>query len=90
LTSAAGFGAVGGFFFSQSNKKFLEYKEAVGSDANSLHTTVESYQKIGAAAIGVAVFCAVEFTWQLFKKEKDKHWLRLQSDGQNIGLKANF
>jgi hypothetical protein len=90
MASAIGFSAAGGYLITDSNKKNLEYKTAVGSDANTLHSQIDSNRKTAVAAIGIAIFSAVEFSVQIIKKEKEKHWLSIGSDGQSVGLKAKF
>ena len=90
MASAIGTGVAGLYLIGDSNKKNLEYKTAVGSDANRLHSQIESNRKTAVIALGVAVFSAVEFSVQIFKKEKEKKWLSVGSDGQRVGLKANF
>jgi hypothetical protein len=90
MASAVGSGAAGLFLIMDSNKKSLTYKTAVGSDANTLHSQIESNRKTAVAALGFAVFCTVEFSVQIFKKLNEKHLLRLETNGQGVGLKANF
>lgn len=90
MASAIVFGATGGFLAMESNNKYLEYKTATGSNANSLRSTIELYQKFAPVAFGIAVLCSAEFTFQLYKKGKDKHRLNFETNGQQAKLTANF
>jgi len=90
MASAIGSGAAGLFLIMDSNKKNLAYKTAVGSDANTLHSQIDSNRKTAVVALGFAVFSAVEFSVQIFKKAREKHWLNVGSDGQSVGLKVKL
>ena len=90
MASAIASGAAGVFLIMDSNKKNLAYKTAVGSDANTLHSQIDSNRKTAVAAIGFAVFSAVEFSVQIIKKKNEQHMLSIGSDGQGVGLKATF
>jgi len=88
--SAIAFGAAGGYLVSESNKKYQEYQTAVGSDANTLHSTIESYQKMAPVAFGLAAISAFEFSIQLFKKGNVIKMFSLEANGQQATLKANL
>jgi hypothetical protein len=90
MTTAVAFGAAGGYLMMEANNKYTEYQTATGATASSLHTTIDSYQQIAPVALGVAVFSAIEFTIQISKKGKAKHWLNIGTDGQKASLTAKF
>lgn len=90
MASAIVFGAAGEYLAMESKNKYQEYQTATGSNANSLRTTITLYQKYAPVAFGIAAFSAIEFSFQLFKKSKDKHWLNLETNGQQARLTANF
>jgi hypothetical protein len=90
MVSALAFGAAGGYLTMETDTKYKQYLEATGPDANTLHTTIVSYQQMAPVAFALAAFSAIEFTWHLFKKNKNKYWLNFQTDGQKASLTAKF
>jgi hypothetical protein len=80
----------GGYFMIAADKKYKEYLASTDSHANELHKTVVRYDKLGPVFMGIAAVCAVEFTIQTVKKNKDNKQLKLYLNGQGAKFTYNF
>jgi hypothetical protein len=80
----------GGYFMYEANQKYKEYSTSSDSHATQLHKTVDLYDKLGPAFLGLAGVCTLEFTIQTIKKSKDKNRLKLYPNGQGAKLTYTF
>jgi hypothetical protein len=80
----------GGYFMYAADQKYKEYQASNDSHAADLYDTAALYDKIKVACFGLAGFCAIEFTIQTVKKNKDKNQLNILMSGQGLKLTYNF
>lgn len=80
----------GGYFMYESNQKYKEYQNSTSSSASDLLDTSKLYDKLGPAFLGVAGFCAIEFTLHSIKKGKAKNNLNLYKSRNSITLSYKF
>jgi hypothetical protein len=80
----------GGYFMIAADKKYKEYLASTDSHATELHKTVVRYDKLGPVFMCIAAVCAVEFTIQTVKKNKDNKQLKLYLNGQGAKFTYNF
>jgi hypothetical protein len=80
----------GGYFMITADKKYKEYLASTDSHAAELRKTAVLYDKLGPAFMGLAAVCAVEFTLQTVKKNKDNKQLKLYINGQGAKFTYNF
>ena len=80
----------GAYFLLAANKTYKEYQESNDSHAADLYDAAVLYDKIKVACFGLAGFCAIEFTIQTVKKNRDKNQLKVLVSGQDAKLSFTF